>query len=82
MVPAFARVSACRMLAAAGVRSGLSRSTIKRMRSKGLENSTAGNVDAVRRVLEAAGVEVITENGGGGRREAQEGVGQCYAGLR
>ena len=44
---------------------GLSVQTIKRMESVGTERSSAGNVDAVRKALEAAGVLFIPENGGG-----------------
>ena len=44
---------------------GLSVQTIKRMESVGTERSSAGNVDAVRKALEAAGVLFFPENGGG-----------------
>ncbi|MEA3533253.1 helix-turn-helix transcriptional regulator [Rhizobium sp. CC-YZS058] len=44
---------------------GLSAQTIKRMESIGTERSAAGNVDAIKRALEAAGVVFIPENGGG-----------------
>ena len=44
---------------------GLSGQTIKRMESMGTGRSSAANVDAVRKALEAAGVEFIPENGGG-----------------
>lgn len=39
--------------------------TIKRMESVGPERSSAGNVMAVQRALEAAGVQFIPENGAG-----------------
>lgn len=42
---------------------GVSRPTIKRMESKGPENSSAGNVEAVRRALESAGVVFVEPNG-------------------
>lgn len=45
--------------------SGLSVQTIKRMELTGTERSTVANVMAVQRVLEAAGVIFIPENGGG-----------------
>jgi transcriptional regulator with XRE-family HTH domain len=60
---------------------GLSAQTIKRMESIGTEKSSAGNVQAVQRALEAAGVVFIPENGGGagvrlakprGKREGSE----------
>jgi len=44
---------------------GLSVQTIKRMEITGPERSSAGNVQAVQRALEAAGVIFIPENGGG-----------------
>lgn len=44
---------------------GLSRPTIKRMETKGPGGSTAANVEAVQRALEAAGVIFIAENGEG-----------------
>lgn len=48
-------------------KTALSPTTIKRMESEGVgpERSSAGNVDTVRKALEAAGVEFIPENGGG-----------------
>jgi transcriptional regulator with XRE-family HTH domain len=47
-------------------RSGVSLPTIKRMEgAKGPGRSAAENVDAVRRALEAGGIEFIPENGGG-----------------
>ncbi|AMN54605.1 hypothetical protein ACP90_21870 [Labrenzia sp. CP4] len=46
-------------------RASLSLPTIKRMETMGPERSTAANVEAVRRALDAAGVEFIPENGGG-----------------
>lgn len=45
--------------------SGLSGQTIKRMESMGTGRSSADNVDAIQRALEAAGVQFIPENGGG-----------------
>lgn len=45
--------------------SGLSGQTIKRMESLGTQRSSVANVQAVRKALEAAGVEFIPENGGG-----------------
>ena len=44
---------------------GLSGQTIKRMESLGTGKSSAENVQAVQRALEAAGVQFIDENGGG-----------------
>ena len=44
---------------------GLSGQTIKRMETMGTDRSSAGNVDAIRKALEAAGVQFIPENGGG-----------------
>ena len=44
---------------------GLSGQTIKRMEALGTERSSAGNVVALQRALEAAGVQFIPENGGG-----------------
>lgn len=46
-------------------RAGLSTQTIKRMEAMGTARSSAGNVEAVQRALEAAGVQFIPENGGG-----------------
>jgi hypothetical protein len=43
----------------------LSGQTIKRMESLGTGRSSAANVDAVTKALEAAGVQFIPENGGG-----------------
>ena len=43
----------------------LSAQTIKRMESLGTGKSSADNVGAVQRALEAAGVQFIPENGGG-----------------
>lgn len=45
--------------------SGLSGQTIKRMEKIGTERSAAGNVAAIQKALEAAGVQFIPENGGG-----------------
>jgi transcriptional regulator with XRE-family HTH domain len=45
--------------------SGLSAQTIKRMESLGTGKSSADNVAAVQKALEAAGVQFIPENGGG-----------------
>ncbi|MEY9631270.1 helix-turn-helix transcriptional regulator [Sinorhizobium fredii] len=44
---------------------GLSVQTIKRMEITGTERSSAGNVQAVQKALESAGVVFIPENGGG-----------------
>jgi transcriptional regulator with XRE-family HTH domain len=44
---------------------GLSAQTIKRMESLGTGKSSADNVGAVQKALEAAGVQFIPENGGG-----------------
>lgn len=44
---------------------GLSVQTIKRMESIGTGRSSADNIMAVQRALEAAGVIFIPENGGG-----------------
>lgn len=44
---------------------GLSFATIQRMETMGTGRSSAANVDAVQKALEAAGVEFIPENGGG-----------------
>lgn len=46
-------------------KSGLSFATIQRMESLGTGRSSAANVDAVQRVMEAAGIQFIPENGGG-----------------
>lgn len=46
-------------------RSMLSLTTIKRMEALGTGRSSAANVQAVRQVLETAGVQFIPENGGG-----------------
>lgn len=47
-------------------RANISAATLKRMEaSPGQANGLPNNVDAVRRALEAAGVEFIPENGGG-----------------
>lgn len=46
-------------------RSGVSFPTIKRMETVGTARSSAGNVDAVQRALEAGGVIFIAENGEG-----------------
>lgn len=48
-------------------RTGLSLTTIRRMEDAGVGpgRSSAENVAAVQRVLEAAGVQFIPENGGG-----------------
>lgn len=45
--------------------SGLSLTTIKRMESLGTERSSAVNIAAAEKALEAAGVVFIPENGGG-----------------
>lgn len=47
------------------IAAGLSGQTIKRMESIGTGRSSAENVQAVQRALEAAGVAFIPENGGG-----------------
>jgi len=44
---------------------GVSRPTIKRMENQGPGNSSAANVDAVQKVLEAAGIVFIEANGMG-----------------
>lgn len=46
-------------------RSGVSLPTIKRMEKVGPGRSTGDTVEAVRKALEAAGVQFIPENGGG-----------------
>lgn len=46
-------------------KAGLSFATIQRMESLGTGRSSAANVDAVTKALEAAGVQFIAENGGG-----------------
>ena len=46
-------------------RSGLSFATIQRMETLGPERSSAGNLAAVQKALEAAGLQFIPENGGG-----------------
>lgn len=46
-------------------KAGLSFATIQRMESLGTGRSSAANVDAVQKVMEAAGVQFIPENGGG-----------------
>lgn len=46
-------------------RSGLSPTTIKRMETLGPGRSSADNVEAVQKALEAGGVAFIPENGGG-----------------
>lgn len=56
----------------------LSLPTIKRMENVGPGRSTAANVEAVRRALEAAGVEFLAADAAGGvgvrlRRDAVEG---------
>ena len=48
-----------------GRRSGLSAQTIRRMEGAGAGGSLPGNIQAVQNALEAAGVEFISENGGG-----------------
>lgn len=46
--------------------SGVSLPTIQRMESgKGVPNSLARNIDTIQRSLEKAGIEFISENGGG-----------------
>ncbi|MEO5375648.1 MAG: helix-turn-helix domain-containing protein [Alphaproteobacteria bacterium] len=56
---------------------GLSLPTIQRMEKLGLERSSAGNAEKVRRALESAGVEFIPENGGGpGVRLRKGGAGE------
>ena len=45
--------------------SGLSLPTIKRMERDGLARSSVRNADSVVSALESAGVEFISENGGG-----------------
>lgn len=44
---------------------GVSLTTIQRMEKLGLERSSVRNAESVQRVLEAAGIEFIPENGGG-----------------
>jgi transcriptional regulator with XRE-family HTH domain len=46
-------------------RSGVAPATIRRMENLGTARSSAGNVDAVQKALEAAGVIFIAENGEG-----------------
>ena len=46
-------------------KAGLSFATIQRMETLGTDRSSAGNVDAIRKAFEAAGVQFIAENGGG-----------------
>lgn len=46
-------------------RAGVGISTVQRMEKRGTETSSAGNVAAIQKALEAAGVEFIPENGGG-----------------
>jgi hypothetical protein len=46
-------------------RAGISFATLQRMESLGTDRSLAGNVTAVQKALEVAGVEFISENGGG-----------------
>lgn len=57
-------------------RAGIAVATIKRMERLGTGRSSADNVMAVQRALEAAGVQFIPENGGGeGVRRAKPGGG-------
>ncbi|MFT8243970.1 helix-turn-helix domain-containing protein [Roseomonas sp. BN140053] len=51
----------------AGVRSGISGLTVRQFES-GRRQTREANVAAIRTALEAAGVEFIPENGGGGVR--------------
>jgi len=46
-------------------KAGLSFATIQRMETLGTGRSSAANVDAVTKALEAAGIQFIPENGGG-----------------
>jgi transcriptional regulator with XRE-family HTH domain len=46
-------------------KSGLSLPTIQRMEKFGVERSSAGNAEKIRRTLEDGGIEFIPENGGG-----------------
>ena len=52
---------------------GVSRPTIKRMETKGPGVSSAGNVDAVMKALEGAGVSFVDPNGMGPGVRMREG---------
>ncbi len=56
-------------------KAGLGLATIQRMENRGTGSSTAANVDAVQRALEAAGIEFISENGGGAGVRFKERIG-------